>query len=157
MRAAMRALLPDFSRLSLKSATGAHNNPPDDDYDPNWVNMPNAEKQAVIELLRIQQEEKRSPDVGGATTTKKNEWFKGTRYWRQRLSHDVLTHFGKFPWYEIDELKNHPRIPWYWGDEDGRGGNHVGLEAGQNSQGGQYGKGVLNPLGNWGPDHSDAW
>jgi len=160
MRAAMRALLPDFSRLSLKSATGMHNGeasgsndpppPPDDKYEVDWDNMPEEEKEAVIGLLKIEQEEKRSPDVGGATATQKTEWFKGKRNLRRRLSAYVLTNFDKIKWYKIDELKNHPRIHWYWG---GEGGGVCGREAGQNSQGGQYGSGVRDRNSDWGPDH----
>ena len=53
MRAAMRALIPDFSRLSLKSATGLaapHPSP----YDPVavWNSLTLNQKSAVVSLLQ---------------------------------------------------------------------------------------------------------
>ena len=157
-RAAM--LYPDLSRLSIACPTGANNDneasgsndpplPPDDEYDPDWDNMTEEQKEAVIGLLKIEQEEKRHNCVPYATSIDKERWAKGRRFLRRRLSAYVLTNWKKFRWRKIDELANHPDIPWYEGD--GNNGNICGLEAGQSDQPSDYGEGVYNPKGNW--DH----
>ena len=184
MRAAMRALLPDFSRLSLKSSTGMvaeraasgsndpreawaaerqrsrerlarYDDPPltyEEGYYVDWEGLSAAEQEAVIQLLIIQEEKKRGA-ARGATSTQKTAWYKGERYWKLKLSPELLDNFGKVDWFRL--LRDEERIPWYFGDESG--GNVCGIEAGQNSQGGQYPSGgVLHPYANWGPDHGGA-
>ena len=157
-------LYPDLSRLSIACATGANNDyeasgsndppqyndpplSPDDEYDPDWDNLSEEVKQAVIGLLKIQQEEKRHNCVPYATSIDKDRWFKGKRNLRRRLTPYLLTNWDKFRWRKIDELANHPDIPWYEGD--GGDGNICGLEAGQSDQPSDYGEGVYNPRGNW--------
>ena len=161
-RAAM--LYPDLSRLSIACPTGANNDheasgsndppqyndpplSPDDEYDPDWDNLSEEEKEAVIGLLKIEQEEKRHNCVPYATSIDKDRWFKGKRNLRRRLSPYLLTNWNKFRWRKIDELANHPDIPWYEGDENSS--NICGLEAGQSDQPSDYGEGVYNPRGNW--------
>lgn len=128
-------------------------NPPltyEESYYVDWKLLSQEEKDAVIEILKIQQEKKRGSDVG-ATSMQKRAWAKGERYWMLKLSPELQANFGYVKWWNM--LKNEERIPWYWG---GEGGGVCGLEAGENSQGGDYGCAVLNPNSNWGPNHGGA-
>jgi hypothetical protein len=84
MRAAMRALLPDFSRLSLKSATGVGNCPPDDGAehpslsDPVekiWNGLTPLQQQTVIELLETELQRKKN-DVELASAGAKEQVIK---------------------------------------------------------------------------------
>ncbi len=159
-RAAM--LYPDLSRLSIACPTGANNDheasgsndppqyndpplPPDDEYDPDWDNLSEEQKEAVIGLLTIEQEERRNNCYPYATSIDKDRWIKGKRNYRKRLSAYLLTNWHKFRWHKIDEVRD--KVPWYEGDENN--GNICGLEAGQSDQPNEYGEGVYNPRGNW--------
>lgn len=149
MRAAMRALIPDFSRLSLKSATGvAAPHPPP--YDPVavWNSLTLNQKSAVVSLLQADLQRKIN-DVTLAGTDAKTLVIKQMNHYEPMLP-SWLSDRRTWQWVQWEQALSGPEYTYLFLDPEPAGSNGTQMGEASPNQARDYGRGqVYNRYGSF--------
>lgn len=162
MRAAMRALLPDFSRLSLKSATGmmqagaAAWHPPLSDPVAVWNYLTLDQKSAVVNLLQADLQRKIN-EATLAGTNAKTLVIKTMNHYEPMLP-SWLSHQRAWQSMQWEQALSGPEYKHLFLDPDPAGFSGSQMGEVSPNQARDYGRGqVYNPYGGFeNPRYGDA-
>ena len=157
MRAAMRALIPDFSRLSLKSATGAAGpHPPLSDPVAVWNSLTLNQKSAIVSLLQADLQRKIN-DVTLAGTDAKTLVIKTMNHYEPMLP-SWLSYQRAWKSMQWEQALSGPEYKHLFLDPEPAGSNGTQMGEASPNQARDYGRGqVYNRYGSFeNPRHGDA-